>query len=471
MKKFLPLLILLSYLVACSTLKDKSAIPETVESNVLKVDSLLTNLNNQNRFNGNILISENGKITFNKSYGFANESNRERLNQNHTFYIASITKEFTATAIVLLKERGKLSYTDKITKYIPLLSKYKNISINNLLNHTSGIGDLDNTLDTIFEKEFDDSEYITNSDVINVLAKYTPALRSEVSVEFEYSNIGYQLLATVIEKISGMSYAEFIRKNIFEPLKMNASFVIGETQSPKSMALGLYWDDSLKTVEIANKISDYNRFRKKEGIIGSKGIYSNTNDLLIWTNNFTSNKLISEDAIVEMTTRATLKDGSKTDYGFGFELGYWKDYTSTVGHRGKWPGYSTLIDHNPENKKIIIILQNFNNPSPLSKVKRILYNIQPLVFIELSKSATDKYVGDYKTSDGRIKKIVAENGKIYAQMNPQVKLELRPISKRRFIVIGFRPEVQYEFIEENGKIDKYILRQPERGILREAIKI
>ena len=172
-----------------------------------------------------------------------------------------------------------------------------------------------------------------------------------------------------------------------------------------------------------------------------------------------------------MTTNATLKDSSKTDYGFGYELGFWKDYSTTISHSGRWPGYSTIFEYNPSNRKVIIILQNFNYPNHLAKINNILYNIQPLVFITLSKLETDKFVGEYKNSTGGVRRIVSENEKIYAQMNPSVKLELKPISKNKFIIIGYSPEVQIEFIEENGKVIKYITRQPERGVLRESIRL
>ena len=441
------------------------------QNNEQKLDSLLTSHCEKREFNGNVLISENGKVTFEKSYGFGNELRKTPLNKNNLFNIASITKEFTATAIVMLQEKGKLNFDDKITNFIPELTEYKDISIRNLLNHTSGIGNLDNLTDTLFAKEFNGLKALTNSDVIKVLVKYKPNLKSGVSEEYEYSNVGYQLLGTVIEKISGLSYAAFIRKNIFVLLNMKNSFTYGENMNLTNLAEGHYLDDSLKTVEIANTALDYKRFKIQENILGGSGIYSTANDLLIWINNFTNNKLIKKESFTLMTTNAILKDSSKTDYGFGYELGFWKDYSITISHSGRWPGYSTIFECNPANEKVIIILQNFNYPNHLAKINNILYNIQPLVFITLSKLETDKFVGEYKNSTGSVRKIVSENEKIYAQLNPSVKLELKPISKNKFVIIGYSPEVRIEFIEENGKVIKYITRQPERGVLRESIRL
>ena len=252
---------------------------------------------------------------------------------------------------------------------------------------------------------------------------------------------------------------------------MKNSFIYGENMNSTNLADGHYFDDSLKTIQIANTVLDYKRFKIKESILGSRGIYSTTNDLLIWINNFANNKLIKKENFSLMTTNAILKDSSKTDYGFGYELGFWKDYSTTISHSGRWPGYSTIFECNPANRKVIIILQNFNYPNHLSKINNILYNIQPLLFISLSKSETDKFVGEYKNPTGSIRKIISENDKIYTQIDPTIKLELKPISKNKFVIIGFSPEVQIEFIEENGKVIKYITKQPERGVLRESIKL
>lgn len=472
MKNISLILILILLFNCCHNSKNEHRPTKDIKLKSQRLDSLFSKLYGQDKFNGNILISENGQITFEISYGFANAIEKTPLKENHIFDIASITKQFTATAIVMLKENNELSFDDKITKYIPQLTEYKSISIKNLLNHTSGLGNLDKVTDSLFKKEFNGSKDIINSDLLSILTKYKPTLKSDVLEKFEYSNTGYQLLAIIIEKISGLSYAKFIRENILKPLKMKNTFIYGEKMYTNTIiAEGHYFDDSLKTVKLANSMLDYERFKIIDGLIGGKGIYSTTNDLLIWTNSFKKNKLISKDGFNEMITRAILKNNSKTEYGFGFELGYWKDYSSYNGHRGRWPGYTSLIQHNPKNDKTVIILQNFDNRPPILEINNILHNIKPLIFIKLSKPETFKFTGEYKNSNGSIRKIVTENEKIYVQMNPVVKLELKPISSNKFVVIGFRPEVQYEFIEENGKVIKYISRQPEMGILIEGNKI
>ena len=134
------------------------------QNKVQKIDSFLNSFSKEQKLNGNILIAEKGKVIYKKSFGLSNESTKEKLNENSIFELASVSKQFTAMAIVILKEKGKLHYDDTVSKYIPELSKYNNITIRNLLNHTSGLPDYSELLDSVFDK----SKIATNKDVITL---------------------------------------------------------------------------------------------------------------------------------------------------------------------------------------------------------------------------------------------------------------------------------------------------------------
>ena len=131
------------------------------QSNIKTIDSLLNYLHEKGRINGNVLIAEKGMITYNKSFGLANESKKQKLNPNSIFDLASVTKQFTAIGIVILKEQGKLKYDDLISKYIPELSFYKGITIKHLLQHTGGLPDYMDLLETSFDK----TKIATNDDI------------------------------------------------------------------------------------------------------------------------------------------------------------------------------------------------------------------------------------------------------------------------------------------------------------------
>ena len=140
------------------------------QDNVQKIDSLLTSFFNNGNLNGNVLIAEKGNIIYKKSFGFSNEATKEKLNENSIFELASVSKQFTAMAIVILKENGKLNYEDKISKYIPELSIYPDITIRNLLNHTGGLPDYMELMDSTFDK----TKIATNYDIITTFAKLKP---------------------------------------------------------------------------------------------------------------------------------------------------------------------------------------------------------------------------------------------------------------------------------------------------------
>jgi len=143
------------------------------QNKIQKIDSLFTFCNN-GKFNGNVLIAEKGEVIYKKSFGFSNDATKQKLNESSIFELASISKQFTATAIVMLKEKGKLSFDDNISKYLPELSNYGNITIRNLLNHTSGLPDYMELMDTIIDK----TKIATNKDIISWLVEYKPALLS-----------------------------------------------------------------------------------------------------------------------------------------------------------------------------------------------------------------------------------------------------------------------------------------------------
>ena len=138
----------------------------------------------------------------------------------------------SAMAIMILKERGKLNLDDDISKFIPTLSSYKGITVRNLLNHTGGLPDYMELMDSLFDK----SKIATNKDIIDLFSKHNPQILFEPNTKYEYSNTGYALLASIIEKASGLSFADFLNKSIFNPLQMKNTFVYTRRLSPKKIS-------------------------------------------------------------------------------------------------------------------------------------------------------------------------------------------------------------------------------------------
>jgi CubicO group peptidase (beta-lactamase class C family) len=439
-----------------------------------KIDTILTALHNAGNLNGNVLIAEKGKVIYQKSFGFSNESTKEKLDENSIFDLASVAKQFTAMAIVILKEKGKLNYDDKMSKYIPELSHYSNITIRNLLNHTSGIPDYMGLLDTTFDK----TKIATNRDVIAALAKYKPPVLFEPNTNWEYSNTGYALLASIIENASGMSYGDYLTKSIFKPLKMENTLVYTRRLVPKKVAnyaYGYVYSDSLKTYILPDDSEEYNFVVWLDGVVGDGMVNSTVIDLLKWDRALYANKLISKKSKKEIFTSSELDDKSKTKYGFGWEIEDHEVYGNIVSHDGSWPGYGTFIERHIQNDKTIIVLMNYanyaNNTSiPVSDLRKILYNIEPITYIELQPKELEIFAGEYKDSTGYVVKVMYENGILSRTHSSGNIYELKAIAKTKFHMKGSYPDIFIEFIVKDNKVEKYIVTQPERKVIKELIK-
>lgn len=344
------------------------------QDRVERIDSLLNALYSNKKINGNFLIAEKGKVIYSRSFGYANEETKEKLNENSVFELASCSKQFTAMAIMILKEKGKLNLDDNITKFIPSLSNYKGITIRNLLNHTGGLPDYVPLMDSLFDK----SKIATNKDIIAIFNKQNPKILFEPNTKYEYSNTGYALLASIIEKASGLTFSDFLNKSIFKPLQMKNTFVYTRRLSPKRInnyAFGYVYSDSLKKYLLPDEITETKMVIWLDGIVGDGCVNSTLNDILKWDRALYTNKLLSAVGMKEIFEVATLNDKSKTNYGFGWRVEENADFGKIVSHTGGWPGYVAYIGRHITNDKTLIILQNHYDVSlPSKSITNILYN-------------------------------------------------------------------------------------------------
>jgi CubicO group peptidase (beta-lactamase class C family) len=443
------------------------------QDKVQKIDSFLTSFYNRGNFNGNVLIAEKGKVIFKKSFGFSNETTKEKLNENSIFELASVSKQFTAMAIVILKEKGKLNYEDKISKYIPELSNYQNITIRNLLNHTSGLPDYMEVMDSVFDK----SKIATNKDIISIFAKQKPKLLFAPNTKWEYSNTGYALLASIIEKVAGISYGDYLNKAIFKPLKMTNTFVYRRRYAPKKIgnyAYGYVYSDSLKHYFLPDDLPETKYVVWLDGIVGDGTVNSTVVDLLKWDRALYADELISKESKKIIFTSSELYDKSKTDYGFGWFIEDNGVYGNLVNHTGGWPGYETIIDRHIQNDKTIIVLLNYENNSsyiPITDLRKMLYNIKPINFVELTNREKEIFAGKYKNSKGKIVNLIYENDTLYRLNDEGEKFELKAISKTKFQIMRVEPDSFYDFIIKDDKVEKFIITQPEMKVVRELIRL
>jgi CubicO group peptidase (beta-lactamase class C family) len=339
-----------------------------------KLDSLFSELYKSGKFNGNILIAEKGKTIYQNSFGISNVAQQEKLNLNTVFELMSVSKQFTAMAIVLLKEQRKLSYDDPISKYLPNLENYSDITLRQLMTHTSGLPDYENLLDSLFDK----SKIATNKDVIQILQRHNIKRLFKPNSMYQYAQTGYALLASIIEEVSKEKYADFMESHIFKPLGMKHTFVHSHRLNPKKIknyAFG-YVQDSLKKYVLPDALPDFRGVIFHDGIIGGRSVHSTLSDLLIWDRALKNNRLISQKVFDEIYSPAILENGKKSDYGFGMKIENSIDYGRILRHTGGSYGYATCFERHLTKDYTIIILQNHDwdyITMPAEDVRGILY--------------------------------------------------------------------------------------------------
>src|SRR6185369_11418343 len=205
----------------------------------------MTGQNKYFQFNGNILVAEKGMLIYQQALGYADYNTKRMLNDSSVFELASLSKQFTAMGIMILKEKKRLNYDDNVKKFLPDFP-YANITIRQLLTHTSGLPAYEDQ----FEKHWDHSKIAHNKDIVDMLKQVQDTLFFTPGTKWKYSNTGYAILALIIDRVSGMDYNEFMSNNIFKPLDMEHSFIYNTRRSngkiPANYALGYVHSDSLK---------------------------------------------------------------------------------------------------------------------------------------------------------------------------------------------------------------------------------
>lgn len=300
-------------------------------------------------FNGVVLVSKNGKVIYKEAFGIADIETEEELTTASIFNLASVSKQFTAMCVMILHEQGALQYNDSITQYLPELA-YSDITIRHLLHHTSGLPACEDLIEEYW-KGREETDFITNEELLAMYAHEQPALDFAVGEQYEYSNGGYILLASIVERASGESFEDFLQKYIFEPLGMHDSYGLRRpNKPPKPHAQGFCENED-------EEYEDYS-FNSFDGIIGDGNIFCSAEDLAIYDQALTECVLVSQETMQEAFTSGELNNGETTDYGFGWEI----ESEDFVSHMGSWEGYNTYFGRDMANGYAFIVLDSGDHP-------------------------------------------------------------------------------------------------------------
>jgi CubicO group peptidase (beta-lactamase class C family) len=413
-----------------------------------KVDEYMNAGLKLGRFSSAVLIARDDKVLVSNGYGVANYEEDSPILPFTKFRIASVTKQFTAMAILILQERGKLKVEDPVCKYVEdCPAAWEPITIHNLLTHTSGIPDYAGLPD------FDKLRKLPAS-ASSIIARFKDKpLNFKPGQEFRYSNSNYALLGHVIERLSGKSYQAFLQETIFDPLKMTNSGYDEARKILKRRALGyLRQGDKLTNVECVDMSVPY----------AAGGLYSTVEDLYLWTQALSTGKLVSEKTLAAMATpfRNNYAYGLTVKEEFGRKL---------ISHGGVIEGFTSFVGRYSNEKVTIIVLNNTIGTSmPAENIAR---DLAAIVLgekyevlgehkeIKLDPKIYDAYVGEYEVQPGRVYIITKKDDRLFYKFFDKPPFEMRPEAENRFFIKEI--ELGFTFVKnENGKVTHLILHAP-----------
>jgi CubicO group peptidase (beta-lactamase class C family) len=434
-----------------------------------QLDSLFHYLDSTGLFNGNILVAVGGKPVASAAMGYANLSTKERLTQASTFEMASVSKQFVAFGVLRLVANGKLQLDQQLSSVFPELP-YKGITIRHLLNHTSGLPDY---MDLLME-HWDKSKIATNKDVIAMLVQYLPEKSFEPGTKWEYSNTGYAVLASVIEKVSGKSFAGYMQDEVFAPLGLRHTTIYRRRYEPRTIpgyAYG-YVCDSDKVFRLPDEVAQLSFVRFLDGIGGDGSVNTTLGDMLIWDNAVRDGKLLPAGLWKEAIASPVI-NGKKTEYGFGFSLDEKPGTGRVLTHNGGWPGYITRNDIYLDKDVALIFFNNKEQAQAIVEgTWRAVRNITfgrpfkfpaPLVQKEttIDTQLYRLYTGTYESAEMKGFELIikSEEGKLIAQATGQNAFEIKPESANIFFFEGQDIRIEFMRGEDGKEVRKLVLHQ------------
>jgi CubicO group peptidase (beta-lactamase class C family) len=316
------------------------------DNRIKKINSFFQGKFTRNQFNGNILFAENGNIITQKSYGYSNFRKKELLTKEHSFQLASVSKPFTSIAILQLIEENKINLKDTIQKFFPDIP-YPGITIHQLLSHRSGMSQYTHFCDAPDSIWPNKSVTINNQDVIEIISRIVPLINYKPNHKYYYCNTNYLLLASIVEQVSGLSFKQYVKKYIFNPSGMFSSTIYDRTN---------FEDLVLPAQGYENKTPWEDVYLN--GVVGDKGVYSTTEDLLKFDRALKENVFISDSLKKLAFSKMNLDKNGNKNYGYGFRLKEHEKYGKIVYHTGWWKGFRSYFIKVMDKNQTIIVLNN-----------------------------------------------------------------------------------------------------------------
>lgn len=294
-------------------------------------------------FNGGIIVAKKGNIVFEEYMGTGHLNSNDTVNASTPFHIASVSKTFTAMAVLKLAQDGKLNIDDEFVKYFPSFN-YPGVTIRTLLNHRSG---LPNYVHFMEQLKWNKKKYVLNEDVLDYLITRKGELKdiARPNTRFAYCNSNYALLALLIEKVTGIKYPRFMQQTFFKPLQMQNTFVF-DTSMINTVNPSYDWKGELVP------------FNFLDAVYGDKNIYSTAHDLLTWDKALYCCQLFNDSTLTEAFTPYSNEKPGIKNYGLGWRMNIYPNGKKMIYHNGWWHGNNAAFIRLVEDSATIIVVGN-----------------------------------------------------------------------------------------------------------------
>lgn len=396
-----------------------------------------------------IAVERGGKLVVAKGYGYADLENEVPATEKTVYRIGSITKQFTAAAIMKLMEEGKVGLEDDIIKFFPNYPTQGNkVTVYQLLNHTSGIKSYTGMGDAFWK--INRLDY-PRDDMVKLFSEQPFDFKP--GEKYRYNNSGYYLLGMIVEKASGQSYEDYLKENIFKPAGLEATYYLAERPIVKHRAEGYSKSEGdFVNDEMLSMDNPYSA-----GSLGSTAV-----DLIKWTRALAEGKVVSSESYKLMTTRGKLNNGEEFGYGFGLATGSLGPHP-TIEHGGGINGFSTQLAHYPDAKLTVCVLTNTQGSNPTAiekKIARKILNVTvpELQNLPLASEEMDVYIGKYVEDKTEIFIYKTRDRLMLRVPSDGTNTPLLYQGEHTFAFAG-NPERRITFIVENGKAKRFTLEQ------------
>jgi len=348
-----------------------------------KIDEVMQQLHKTRGFNGNVLVAKHGKIIYQKAIGWADYLHRDSLKIGSKFELASVTKTFTSTAILMLMEQGKLKLDDDVKKFFPDFP-YDGVTIRLLLTHRSGMMNYVYFTDDLYRSQhLNQRKGITNAEEMALIAQYKPRPFNKPNARFLYNNSNFMVLGSIIEKVTGQSYADFMQTHIFKPSKMLNTAVYSKAVYDKIPVDVVGHDRGQWRYSVVQNFLD--------GPVGDKGIYSTVGDLWLYDRALRAGRLLKQATMDSAYVPRNPMVHGHFSYGYGWRI-FEAPGKQVIYHTGWWHGFRHIYLRDIKDDITIVLLSNLSNGSLLKLDDLFKAAGMPIV----RKSA---YKGNGDTSD------------------------------------------------------------------------